>query len=117
VDECKVGPCLKASTMRMPSPAFAAAGASGSSSSFDEGSSLPASFPTVEDFEGLDAEEKLDVCDDADAIVEKLEAGTRDRGPHTHFAPVKISVAVVGTTITWYVPVKLSEYWCMRCQL
>ena len=35
---------------------------------------LPQGFPSVEDFEGLGQEEKLELCDKADAIVKRLEA-------------------------------------------
>ena len=35
---------------------------------------LPQGFPSVEDFEGLEQEEKLELCDKADAIVKRLEA-------------------------------------------
>ena len=34
---------------------------------------LPQGFPSVEDFEGLTQEEKLELCDKADAIVARLE--------------------------------------------
>ncbi|CAL6271357.1 unnamed protein product [Bathycoccus prasinos] len=34
---------------------------------------LPQGFPSVEDFEGLTQDEKLELCDEADAIVTRLE--------------------------------------------